>query len=67
MKVRALVALNHKGRTVAIDEIIELEDEAAAKTLIETKAVEEVKDTVAPAAGVNTKVFIGDKQIGEVK
>lgn len=67
MKVRALVALNHKGRTVAIDEIIELEDEAAAKTLIETKAVEEVKDTVAPAAGVNTKVLVENKTTGDAK
>lgn len=67
MKVKAIVPLNHKGRTVAIDEIIELEDEVAAKTLIETKAVEEVKDTAALAAGVNTKVLVEIKQGGESK
>ena len=65
MKVRALKPLNHKGRTVAKDEIIELEDEVAAKTLIEVKAVEEVKETVTPA-GVNTKVLVENK-LGDAK
>jgi hypothetical protein len=44
MNIRALVSLNHKDKTIEIGEIIELEDEVAAKKLIETKAVEEVKD-----------------------
>lgn len=46
MRVRALVPLNHKGKTVVIDQIIELEDEAAVKKLIEVKAVEEVKNPI---------------------
>jgi hypothetical protein len=65
MRVRALEPLNHKGRTVAKDEIIELEDETAARILIKLEKVEEVKDTVAPA-GVNTKV-IENKQSGDAK
>ena len=60
MKVEALQPLNHKGRTVVKGEVIELEDEVAAKTLIEAKAVKEVKETVAPS-GVNTKVSVETK------
>ncbi|MFA9238291.1 MAG: hypothetical protein ACEQSQ_00195 [Candidatus Paceibacteria bacterium] len=66
MKVRALVPLNHNDKTVEVDEIIELEDEVAAKTLIEAKAVEEVKETVAPVVGATTKVLVENKQ-GEAK
>lgn len=46
MKARALVPLNHKGKTVAIGDVIELEDEGAAKQLIQVKAVEEVKESI---------------------
>ncbi len=65
MKVKALVPLNHNDRTVEVDEIIELEDEVAAKTLIDAKVVEEVKETVAPVVGVNTKTL--ENKSGETK
>ncbi len=65
MRVRALEPLNHKGRTVAKDEIIELEDETAARVLIKLEKVEEVKDAVTPV-GANTKV-IENKQSGDAK
>lgn len=64
MRVKALVPLNHNGKTVAINKVIELEDETAKQLIIE-KRVEEVKDTVAPD-GANTKV-IENKQSGDAK
>ena len=64
MKVRALKQVNHKDRTVKVGEVIELDD-VAAKKLIEVKAVEEVKESVAPA-GVNIKT-IENKQSGDAK
>ena len=65
MKVEALKPLNHKGKTVGKAEVIELEDEVAAKRLIELEAVKEVKETVTPA-GVNTKVLVENK-LGDTK
>lgn len=44
MKVEVLTPVNYKNRTVEPGQIIELDD-VAAKTLIELKAVKEVKDT----------------------
>lgn len=66
MKVRALKLLNYKGRTVQKDEEIELEDEDAAKKLIEVKAVEEVKEAVVPVAGAEVKKAIENKS-GDAK
>lgn len=60
MRVRALEPLNHKGRTVAVGEIIELEDEGAAKELIRVKAVEEVKASVN-STEADTKKLIENK------
>ena len=66
MKVRALVPLNHKGRTVQKGEEIELEDESAAKTLITCEAVEEIKDTVVSVTGTEAKKAIENK-LGDAK
>lgn len=55
MIVKALIPLNHQDRTIKIGEIIELEDEGAAKQLIQVKAVEEVKESTT------------NKNIGESK
>lgn len=43
MNVRVLTPVNHKGRTVEVGEVIDLDD-VAAKKLIKAKAVEEVKE-----------------------
>lgn len=65
MRVKALVPLNHNGKTVPVNKVIELEDETAKQLIIE-KRVEEVKDTVAPD-GVNTKKSVENKLAGEAK
>jgi hypothetical protein len=65
MRVKALVPLNHNGKTVPINKVIELEDETAKQLIIE-KRVEEVKDTVA-LDGVNTKKSVENKLAGEAK
>lgn len=58
MKVRVLKPVNHKNRTVKVGEVIELDDDVAAKKLIEVKAVEEVKETTS----VVSKTTIGESK-----
>ena len=53
MKVEAQKPLNHKGKTVKIGSIVEIED-VAAKKLIDKKAVKEVKN--------ETKNLTGDQK-----
>ncbi|WP_418180745.1 hypothetical protein ACNSOL_01360 [Aliarcobacter lanthieri] len=43
MKLRALKPLNHKGKTVEVGKIVEIDD-VVAKKLIEAKAAEEIKE-----------------------
>jgi len=66
MRVRALVQLNHNDRTVEVGEIIDLDNEVDAKTLIDVDAVEEVKEAVAPIAG-STKNLLDNKITGDAK
>lgn len=70
--VEALVELNIPGqKTKKVGAPLEL-PEATVKILEagnnpSVKRLIEAKDTVAPAAGVNIKVLVENKQIGEVK
>ncbi|WP_026804684.1 DUF7210 family protein [Aliarcobacter lanthieri] len=43
MKLKALKPLNHKGKTVEVGKIVEIDD-VVAKKLIEVKAAEEIKE-----------------------
>lgn len=55
MKVRVLKPLNHKGKTVKENKVVELED-VTAKKLIELKAVEEIKEVTTQVV----KATVGD-------
>jgi hypothetical protein len=55
LKVRVLKPLNHKGKTVKENKVVELED-VTAKKLIELKAVEEIKEVTTQVV----KATVGD-------
>ena len=78
VKVEAIRDLNIPGQKTkkigaplelpeATVKILEAGENPSVKRLKVEKAVEEVKDTVAPATGVNTKVLVENKTTGDTK